>query len=107
MSGKLEMPLEDFAVAVSKENERLRNILHHSGIVEIASYNNRVTEYMFHWEGRALDAEAKVEQMKMVLEMSNRVLHFDLRRMIEWGPDYNQAVKDAADEVRKILENIE
>ena len=28
--------------------------------VEIASSNNRVTEYMFHWEGRALDAEAKL-----------------------------------------------
>lgn len=31
-----------------------------AGIIEIASRNNRVTEYMFHWEGRALDAEAKL-----------------------------------------------
>lgn len=30
-------------------------------------------------------------------EISNRVLHFDLRHMVEWGDDYNQAVKDAAD----------
>lgn len=62
---KLEMPLEDFAVAVTKENQRLRDILYYSGIVEIAAHNNRVTEYMFHWEGRALDAEAKIERLNV------------------------------------------
>ena len=61
---KLEMPLEDFAVAVTKENQRLRDILYYSGIVEIAAHNNRVTEYMFHWEGRTLEAEAEVEKMR-------------------------------------------
>jgi hypothetical protein len=30
-------------------------------------------------------------------DISNRVLHLDLRHMIEFGDDYNQAVKDAAD----------
>lgn len=68
MSEKLEMPLEQFVTAVCKENERLRDILHHGGIVEIAAHNNRVTEYMFHWEGRALDAEAEVERLKKALE---------------------------------------
>lgn len=63
----LEMPLEDFATAVAKENQRLRDILYNSGIVEIAAHNNRVTEYMFHWEGRVLDAEANVERLLSTL----------------------------------------
>lgn len=65
---KLEMPLEDFVTAVAKENERLRNILYNSGIIEIAAHNNSVTEYMFHWEGRALEAESKVERLRAALE---------------------------------------
>lgn len=68
LTEKLEMPVEQFAEAAAKENERLRNILYHSGIVEIAAHNNRVTEYMFHWEGRALEAEAEVERLKAILE---------------------------------------
>lgn len=37
-----------------------RDLMKTAGVIEIASRNNRVTEYMFHWEGRALDAEAKL-----------------------------------------------
>ena len=49
------------------ELTRERDVLTTSGIVEIASRNNRVTEYMFHWEGRALDAEAEVARLEGAL----------------------------------------
>jgi hypothetical protein len=46
---------------------------------------------------------ARVEELEKALVVCDRVLHFDLRRMIEWGDDYNQAVKDAADAARAAL----
>ena len=46
---------------------------------------------------------AEIERLRAVLEICDRVLHFDLRKMITWGDDYNQAVKDAADAVRAAL----
>ena len=45
-----------------EELEAENHLLKTSGIIEVAAHNNRVTEYMFHWEGRALDAEAKLAQ---------------------------------------------
>ena len=47
------------------EIQKLKDVLHNCGVVEIAAHNNRVTEYMFHWEGRALDAEAEVERLRV------------------------------------------
>ena len=47
-----------------EELERERDVLKNASIIEIASRNNRVTEYMFHWEGRALDAEAKLAELE-------------------------------------------
>ena len=44
-----------------------------AGIIEIASRNNRVTEYMFHWEGRALDAEAKLAKAVEALVVEREV----------------------------------
>ena len=46
---------------------------------------------------------AEVERLRAALEVCDRVLHFDLRKMITWGNDYNQAVKDAADIARAAL----
>lgn len=49
------------------ELEQARAELHTmktAGIIEVASRNNRVTEYMFHWEGRALDAEARADRLQ-------------------------------------------
>lgn len=46
---------------------------------------------------------AELERKDAALEVCDRVLHFDLRKMITWGPDYNQAVKDAADAARAAL----
>jgi hypothetical protein len=46
---------------------------------------------------------ARVAELEGALAVCDRVLHFDLRRMIEWGDDYNQAVKDAADKARAAL----
>ena len=40
---------------------------------------------------------ANMRSMANGLVLANQVLHFDLKRMIEDGPDYNQAVKDAAE----------
>lgn len=34
------------------------------GIIEIAVRNQSVSDYMEHWEGRALKAEAEVERLK-------------------------------------------
>ena len=47
---------------------------------------------------------AEIERLRAALEVCDRVLHFDLRGMITWGKDYNQAVKDAADAARAALE---
>jgi hypothetical protein len=47
---------------------------------------------------RALNAE-----LVEALQVCDRVLHFDLRSMITWGKDYNQAVKDAADTARAAI----
>lgn len=49
------------------------------------------------------DNTTEVIRLRGALERCHRVLHFDLRRMIEFGPDYNQAVKDVADVVRHSL----
>lgn len=54
-------------------------------------------------KAKAKDAD-EIERLRAALEVCDRVLHFDLRRMITWGADYNQAVKDAADAVRAALE---
>lgn len=48
----------------------------------------------------------KIAALVEALECINRVLHFDLRRMIEFGDDYNQAVKDAADAATAALQAI-
>lgn len=48
---------------IIKENKELKDILYYAGIVEIASRNSNVYEYMVHWEGRALDAEMKIQQL--------------------------------------------
>ena len=46
---------------------------------------------------------ATEEEMTSALESAYRVFHFDLRKMLVWGDDYNQAVKDAADKVARSL----
>ena len=55
-------------IARVRELEGERDVLTKAGIAEIASRNNRVTEYMFHWEGRALDAEATVATLQAQVE---------------------------------------
>ena len=49
------------------------------------------------------DAHSRAAEMEKALKICDRVLHFDLRHMIEFGPHYNQAVKDAADAARAAL----
>ncbi len=60
------------------------------------------------YEARILAAVEAVDlrPIREALECINRVLHFDLRRMIEFGDDYNQAVKDAADAATAALQAI-
>lgn len=48
-------------------------------------------------------AKREIDRLREALERCDRVFHFDLRRMVEFGPDYNQAVKDAAGTVREAL----
>lgn len=50
---------------------------------------------------------AQVEALTRALSVCDRVLHFDLQKMIVFGDDYNQAVKDAADATRAALEAAE
>lgn len=52
-------------------------------------------------------AADEIERLRAALQVCDRVLHFDLRKMITWGNDYNQAVKDAADAARAALETRE
>jgi len=47
--------------------EELERILS-SSPCEIAAHSNKLTEYMFHWEGRALNAEAKLAKAVGALE---------------------------------------
>lgn len=68
------------------ENQMFKN----SGIIEVAAQNNRVTEYMFHWEGRALEAEAKVE----VLEAENKRLNEQMDSIEEMGTESLNALPD-------------
>lgn len=40
---------------------------------------------------------AERDELYAALEAAVTVFGFDLKRMVEFGPDYNQAVKDAFD----------
>ena len=46
---------------------------------------------------------SEIEELREVLGRVERVLAFNLRSKIAWGPDYNQAVKDIYDATRKSL----
>jgi hypothetical protein len=61
--------------------EELERILS-SGPCEIAAHSNSLTEYMFHWEGRALDAEAKLAK---ALEALRRIANSQPRPMRSGG----------------------
>lgn len=58
---------------------------------------------LFALARRGADAADRIAKLEAALEVCDRVLHFDLRKMITWGPDYNQAVKDAANVTRAAL----
>lgn len=49
------------------------------------------------------EADARVEAMRDALKVANRIFQFDLWPMIEFGPHFNQAVKDAADATQAAL----
>ena len=51
-------------------------------------------------------ASGGVDAVWKALDTANHVFHFDLRHMIEWGDDYNQAVKDASDRVAAALASL-
>jgi chromosome segregation ATPase len=58
-----------------REIERLSSELDHfknSGIIEVAVRNASVSEYMRHWEGRALSAEAELERLRAQLAARDR-----------------------------------
>lgn len=56
---RLVEDLCDENMELQKRVKELEHILA-SSPCEIAAHSNKLTEYMFHWEGRALDAEAKL-----------------------------------------------
>jgi len=45
------------------------NLLRYGSTVEIAVVNKNVAEYVRHWEGRAIEAEEKVERLEKELKM--------------------------------------
>jgi len=60
--------VSEYVDPLIRENKHLKDILYHSGIVEIASHNSSVYEYMVHWEGRVLDAELEIMRLKTALK---------------------------------------
>lgn len=68
-----------------------------------ASLGSLVPKDMYALARRGADAADRIAKLEAALEVCDRVLHFDLRKMITWGPDYNQAVKDAANVTRAAL----
>ncbi len=68
-----------------------------------ASLGSLVPKDMYALACRGADAADRIAKLEAALEVCDRVLHFDLRKMITWGPDYNQAVKDAANVTRAAL----
>ena len=58
---------------------------------------DRIPQPVEDWGVIFARKDAEITRLRAALEVCFRVLHFDLRKMITWGPDYNQAVRDAAD----------
>jgi Asp-tRNA(Asn)/Glu-tRNA(Gln) amidotransferase B subunit len=54
---------EAIITRLTAEVERLKT----SGIAEVAAHNPSVMDYMRHWEGRTLKAEAEVERLRAAL----------------------------------------
>jgi hypothetical protein len=50
---------------------------------------------------------AERDRLRELLQRCDCVFRFDLARMIVFGPDYNQAVKDASDALREAIEILE
>lgn len=77
-----------------------------AGVIEIASRNNRVTEYMFHWEGRALDAEAKLAECEARLSKAVEALRIIAEKPI-WGQDMIQWIGNVTTLVVDTLAELE
>ena len=68
------------------------------GIVEIAARNPRVMEYVGHWEGRCLKAEAANAKMKECLEAieaqhDNNAKKIRQRGAMGWGIDEEDEIR--------------
>lgn len=62
-----ELPVAD----IPNEVDRLKREIEHftkSGIIEVAIRNQSVSDYMKHWEGRAISAEEKLAEALKALE---------------------------------------
>lgn len=71
---------------------------------KVASLTRRLVDTVIDYRKEAERLAIENETLRAALDVCDRVLHFDLRKMITWGDDYNQAVKDAADAARAALE---
>lgn len=58
--------MHDEISRLQRENEHFTK----SGIIEVAVRNISVSDYMTHWEGRALAAESRCEELVKALERS-------------------------------------
>ena len=54
-----------------------------------------------------LAENAKLRAVAEAAKRADVVIHFDLQRMVTFGPDYNQAVKDVGDALHEALEALE
>jgi hypothetical protein len=88
--------------------EELERILA-SGPVEIAAHSNRLTEYMFHWEGQVEELEAKLSKSEALLAKAvgalersaegwSNVLYFNII-----ASQYRTSVGTLRDEARAVL----
>ena len=67
----------------------------------------RLREYLHVYVKEVKEKNAEIERLREALTICDRVLHFNLRKMIIFGDDYNQAVKDAADAASSALQQKE
>lgn len=59
-----------------EELEAEITMLKTSGIIEVAVRNPNVMEYMQHWEGRALSAEAKLEKLEETVRIQSELIRY-------------------------------
>ena len=97
-------PAETMREVGVEENARQLDAIVHA--LEIEDSFKTPLEAIAEKDATIARLSAQVSTAREALMVCDRVMHFDLRRMITWGDDYNQAVTDAANAARAALAKI-